>query len=134
MEEAAGTPPPTFAPVSGQIPWVEVVKRGRKCYPGPKLAAKGRPLPLESKAALVRRQVPRTSAVVIDRPTREGVTLTSVMKRVARRVELDAIDVKVRKTRRTKAGGILLEVEDVAGADRLAESVKAAVGGEAWVN
>jgi len=137
-KETTGQPPPAFVPIPGQTQWVEVVKRGRKrAAEGqhePKPAARAKPSPLEAKVALVRRRVPQTSAVIIDRPTGEGVTLTAIMKRVTSRVDITAIGVKVRTTRITKAGGVLLEVEDAAAADKLAESVRAVVGVEARVS
>jgi len=56
------------------------------------------------------------------------------MKRVTSTVDTNAICVKVRTTRLIKAGGVLLEVEDVAAEDRLAENVRVVVVGEARVN
>lgn len=55
--------------------------------------------------------MPQISAVIVDRPIGEGVTLISVIKTVARNVDLKAIGITVRHTRVTIAGGILLEVD-----------------------
>jgi len=84
-----------FAPATDPNPtsWFGVLSRRRKRTErpsGPKPVAKAKPSPIEAKAAHVRRRIPRTSAVIIDRTTGEGVTLTSVMKRVTSKVDLDA--------------------------------------------
>lgn len=70
------------------------------------------------------------SAVTIDCPIDEGVTLASVMKMVVRTVDLKKIGVMVHNTRQTRTGGILLEVDSPEGANTLAEKVRQAIAGK----
>lgn len=122
-------------------PWVEVVKRGRKpkqpgavARPAVETTAVRKGPSREKKiAALVQKRIPRTSAVIIDRPTGDGVTILSVMKRVTKEVDLQACGIQVKNAKRSRAGGIILEVEDAATATRLAEELRTSVKGEARV-
>jgi len=82
-------------------------------------------------AALVRRRVPRSSAVVIDRPTGERVYIDLRNEQGRQQGQSRRL---IRTTRTTRSGGILLEVDDAAGADTLADSVKAVVGVDTRVN
>lgn len=102
--------------------WSEVVRKGRKT-PAPKV----REAVSARKLDLLRRRAPKTAAVTIDRPA-EGASLAEVMKKVARSVDLVAMDVKIINTRRTRAGGILLEVAGEEKAVALVNRLSAVVG------
>jgi hypothetical protein len=71
-------------------------------------------------------------AVTIDRPV-EGGSLASVMKKVAGTINLQSLGVKVLTTRKTRAGGILLEVEGNDKATLLAGKIREVVGDAARV-
>jgi len=81
---------------------------------------------------LLRKRAPKNAAVTIDRPA-EGGSLAAAMKMVAGRINLETIGVKVLTTRRTRAGGNLLEVEGTDKADLLAEKIRAVAGEAARV-
>lgn len=94
-QQEAGLPASTGNPT-----WSEVVRRSRK-NPTSKDSSSQPPLEQcckEGQIAFLRRRLPRTSVVTIDRLTEEGVTLTSVMKKVARCVDLKKIGVTVCNT------------------------------------
>lgn len=112
-----------------QPTWSEVVGRKRKpkATPTPQPAAKAK-----TKLDLLRRRVPKTSAVTIDRPP-EGGSLSAVMKKVAGGIDLVASDIKVVTTRATRAGGILIEVVGEEKAALLAQKVRTLVGDGARV-
>lgn len=61
------------------------------------------------------------------------MTLASVMKTVVLSVDLKKIGMTVRKTRQTRTGGILLEVDSPKSADTLAKKVRQAVADKARV-
>ncbi|CAI6369044.1 unnamed protein product [Macrosiphum euphorbiae] len=84
-------------------------------------------------AALVRKRTPKTEAVTISNP-KEGTSYADVMKKVMSEVNLQEIGVEVSNTRRTKAGGILLEIKGKAGADLLAERLKNTIGDQACIS
>lgn len=67
------------------------------------------------------------SAVTIDRPIKKRITLTSVMKMMARS------SVMVRNTWQTKTDDILLKVDSPEGANTLTEKVRQAVAGKTRV-
>jgi len=71
-------------------------------------------------------------AVTIDRPA-EGGSLASVMKKVSGSINLQSLGVKVLTTRKTRAGGILLEVEGNENAALLAGKIREVVGDAARV-
>jgi len=71
-------------------------------------------------------------AVTIDRPA-EGGSLASVMKKVSGSINLQSLGVKVLTTRKTRAGGILLEVEGNEKATLLAGKIREVVGDAARV-
>lgn len=73
-------------------------------------------------------QETRTLAVTIDHPTTKGVTPVSIMKMVARSVDLKKIDVTLGKTCQTRTVGILLNVDSPVGANTLVEKVRQAEG------
>lgn len=81
----------------------------------------------EYAEALVRRRTPKSEAVTIPEP-REGATYTSVMKEVVAKVKLTEIGVEIDAVRRTRAGGILLQVKSKEEADILSERLQSAVG------
>lgn len=76
--------------------------------------------------ALVRRRTPRTEAVTISEPA-EGVTYASIMRTVVSRVKLSEIGVEIGAVRRTRAGGILLQVKSKEEADKLSGRLQSAV-------
>lgn len=122
-------------------PWTQVVGRKAKVK-APANAFTGdnqlRPPAQRDRRAeaisLLKRRVPKSAAVVIQRPSEEGETLTSVMKKVSNGVNLTELDVKILNTRRTKTGGILLEVGSQEEANALADKVRKVVGNTARVN
>lgn len=61
------------------------------------------------KIALLRRRVPKIAAVMIDRPI-DGGSLATLMKKVAGAINLKSLGVNILTTRKTRTGGILLEV------------------------
>lgn len=76
----------------------------------------------------------KTVAVVIDRPSTEGASLVSIMKKMSSGVDLEALGVKVLTTKTTKAGGVLLEVDAEGGdVDPLVKAILAMVGDKARV-
>lgn len=83
--------------------------------------------PADSKIALLRLRAPKTAAMTIDRPA-EGGSLAAVMKMVAESIDLASLGVKVVTTRRTRAGGILLEVEGSDKAGTLERKIPEVVG------
>ncbi|CAI6346792.1 unnamed protein product [Macrosiphum euphorbiae] len=62
----------------------------------------------------------------------EGETYASVMKKVTA-IDLNPLGVTVRGAKRSKAGGIIIEVDGKDDADRLAEGIREAVGAAAAV-
>lgn len=139
INEPPDTGPGTSSDPCGRTPWVEVVKRGSKLKQSKASAAvqgptvKGGPPPANRKAALVQKRIPRTSAVVIDRPTGEGASLLSVMQKVTKEVDLKACGIQVTNTRRSRTGGIILVVNDSATATKLAEELRTSIDGRARV-
>ena len=108
--------------------WSQVVRRPKKQRP-----AEPPKTPAREKLELLRRRAPKTAAVTIDRPP-EGGSLAEVMKRVSRSINLPTLGVKVLTTRRTRAGGILLEIEGgEEKAATLAREVRALIGDGARV-
>jgi len=71
-------------------------------------------------------------AVTIDRPA-EGGSLASVMRKISGSINLQSLGVKVLTTRKTRAGGILLEVEGNQNATLLAGKIREVVGDAARV-
>lgn len=65
---------------------------------------------------------------MIDQPEGDCITLTSIMRKVASNVGLKSLEIVVKNTRWTKAGGILLEVDTDKDADRLPDCTSGAVG------
>lgn len=82
-------------------------------------------------ARLVKSRTPKTEAIMIDQLA-EGETYASVMKRVTA-IDLNLLGVTVKGAKRSKAGGIIIEVDGKDDADRLAEVIKVAVGAAAAV-
>jgi len=107
--------------------WSEVVRRKKKGPTKTLPSPHQKRSPVIEKISLLRRRAPKTSAVTIDRPA-EGGSLAAVMKRVSGAVNLGALGIKVVTTRRTKAGGILLEVEGEDNAKTLERHIKEVVG------
>lgn len=83
--------------------------------------------PVVDKISLLRRRIPKTAAVIIDPPINGG-SLFEIMKKVSASINLSSLDIKVLMTRRTGAGGILLEVEGAEKANLLAEKIRAVTG------
>lgn len=79
------------------------------------------------KISLLRRRIPKTAAVIIDRPT-DGGSLVEIMKKVSASINLSSLNIKVLMTRRTGTGSILLEVEGAEKANLLAEKIRAVTG------
>jgi len=69
---------------------------------------------------------------MIDRPG-DGGSLATLMKKVAGAINLQSLGVNVLTTRKTRIGGILLEVEGADKADFLAEKIRAVSGDTARV-
>jgi len=82
---------------------------------------------------LVRKRHPRVEAITIGNPT-AGSSYADIMKKVMADVNLQDIGVEVQRTRRTKYGAILLEVNGKSEADTLAARIKAAIGDQATVS
>jgi len=80
---------------------------------------------------LVKRRTPKTEAIMIDQLA-EGETYASVMKSVTS-IDLNPLGVTVRGAKRSKAGGIIIEVDGKEDADRLADGIREAVGAAAAV-
>ena len=89
-------------------------------------------IPDKGKLELLRRRVPKTAAVTIDRPP-EGGSLAEVMRKVSSTIDLATLGITVRTTRMTRAGGVLLEVEGEDKAALLAERVRVLIGDGARV-
>jgi len=83
--------------------------------------------------ALIQNRRPKVEAITISNP-KTGSSSADVMKKVMADVNLGDMDVDVLRTRRTKTGAILVEVQDKNKADLLAERLKAAVGDQASVS
>jgi len=110
----------TVPPASGNAPmWSELVRGGRKRPPQTTIAAE--------KTTLLRKRVPKTSAVIIDHSTGD-TTLTSLMQKITENVDLRALGVNVVTTMITKTGGILLELDAAEDADKLPNSIKGVIG------
>lgn len=75
----------------------------------------------------MRRRTLRTEAVTISEPN-EGVTYASIMKEVVSSVKLSEIGVEIFVVRRTRAGGILLQVKSKDEAEKLSRKLQNAVG------
>ncbi|XP_022172181.1 uncharacterized protein LOC111035012 [Myzus persicae] len=71
-------------------------------------------------------------AVTIDRPA-EGGSLASVMRKISSSINLQSLGVKVLTTRKTRVGGILLEIEGHDKATLLAGKIREVVGDAARV-
>lgn len=82
-------------------------------------------------ARLVKNRIPKTEAIMIDKLA-EGETYASVMKRVTA-IDLNQLGITVKGAKRSKAGGIIIEVDGKDDADRLAEGIREAVGVTATV-
>jgi len=106
--------------------WSQVVGRSRKKKNPPPSATAAKP-PVADKIALLRRRMPKSAAVIIDRPT-DGGSMVEIMRKVSMCINLSSLDIRVLTTRRTKAGGILLEVEGSEKANLLAEKIRAVTG------
>jgi len=104
-------------------------KKSRRDVPQRQTTTSGK----SSAEALVRKRIPKAEAVTISNP-KEGISYADVMKKVMSEVNLQEIGVEVNNTRRTKAGGILLEIKDKAGADLLAERLKSAIDDQACIS
>jgi len=105
-----------------------VVGRGRKKKSeNPPPSATAVKPPVVDKIALLRRRMPKSAAVIIDRPT-DGGSLVEIMRKVSRSINLLSLDIRVLTTRRTRAGGILLAVESAEKANLLAEKIRAVTG------
>lgn len=109
-----------------QQTWSEVVKKTRPPKPS------RQPRSTADQVAVLRKRTPRSMAVTIDRPA-EGGSLASVMKKVSGSINLQSLGVKVLTTRKTRAGGILLEVEGNEKATLLAGKIREVVGDAARV-
>lgn len=83
--------------------------------------------------AMLKKRVPKSAAVVIKSPDGEGKTLTSVVRQITTEVDLTALGVTVKDTRRTKFGAILLEVDSVDEAEKLADTLRSVVGKSACI-
>ncbi|KAL4125988.1 hypothetical protein QTP88_010220 [Uroleucon formosanum] len=114
--------------LQAQQTWSEVVRRRKK----PQQPADRQPRSAIDKIALLRRRAPKTMAVIIDRPA-EGGSLASVMKKVLGSINLQSLGVKVLTTKKTRAGGILLEVVGNEKATLLAGKIRKVVGDAARV-
>ncbi|KAL4084093.1 hypothetical protein QTP88_029409 [Uroleucon formosanum] len=90
------------------------------------------PTAANGKLAMLRQRAPKTAAVTIDRPA-EGASLAAVMKKVAGTINLGALGVRVLTSRRTRAGGILLEVEGEEKAALLEGKIREVAGDTARV-
>jgi hypothetical protein len=84
------------------------------------------------KITSLRRRAPKSAAVTIDRPT-DGGPLAPLTKKVSSSINLLSLGVKVLTTRRTRAGGILLEVEGADKANLLAGKIREVTGDAARV-
>jgi len=110
-----------------------VVRKKRSKPPTTPLPTPTRnPQPAAGKAELLRRRLPKTAAVTIDRPAGGG-SLAAVMKKVSGAIDLAALGVRVVTTRRTRAGGILLEVDGLEKAGLLEQKIRQVVGETARV-
>jgi len=109
-----------------QQTWSEVVRKRKPPKPAQQ------PRPAADQVAVLRKRAPRSMAVTIDRPA-EGGSLAVVMKKVSGSINLQSLGVKVLTTRKTRAGGILLEVEGNENATLLAEKIREVVGDAARV-
>jgi len=69
---------------------------------------------------------------MIDRPG-DGGSLATVMKKVAEEINLQSLGINVLTTRKTRTGGILLEVDGADKAELLAEKIRAVAGDSARV-
>lgn len=125
-------------PQQQQQTWSELVRRKKEPkdkktpHPQPQAQIQPQRRPADNRLALLRRRAPKTAAVTIDRPV-EGGSLAAVMKKVSTSVDLVALGVKVLPTKRTRAGGVLLEVEGHDQASLLATKLRNVVGKEARV-
>ncbi|CAI6360636.1 unnamed protein product [Macrosiphum euphorbiae] len=117
---------PQQEPQQQQQTWSEAVRKRKPPKPAQQ------PRPTTDQVALLRKRAPRSMAVTIDRPA-EGGSLASVMKKVSRSINLQSLGVKVLTTRKTRAGGILLEVEGNEKATLLAGKIREVVGDAARV-
>lgn len=104
-----------------QQTWSEVARRRKPPKPSQ------HPRSATDQVALLRKRAPRSMAVTIDRPA-EGGSLASVMKKISGSINLQSLGVKVLTTRKTRAGGILLEVEGNEKATLLAGKIREVVG------
>ena len=111
--------------------WSEVVKRKEKKRKTVQVETQPRSV-VETKLDLLRKRVPKTAAVTIDRPP-EGGSLSDVMKKISKTIDLKALGIIVKTTRTTRAGGVLLEVEGEDKAALLAERVRVLIGDGARV-
>lgn len=113
--------------------WSEVVRRKKPKPKGqntaevvenaPRARAKNKK---NEAVRLVKSRTPKTEAIMIDQLA-EGETYTSVMKRVTA-IDLNPLGITVKGAKRSKAGGIIIEVDGKDDADRLAERIREAVG------
>lgn len=82
----------------------------------------------------VKKRILRTEAIIISNPN-EGETYTSVMKRVVASVDLKEVGTDaVVKTRKTKTGAILIEIEGKEKSNKLESILRGAIGDTAKVS
>ncbi|XP_026819386.1 uncharacterized protein LOC113558067 [Rhopalosiphum maidis] len=115
-----------------QPTWSQVARRTKKSKKeDPPPAKKVQPTAAE-RIALLQRRVPKTAAVTIDRPGDDG-SLVAVMRKVSSSINLASLGVSVLTTRKTRAGGILLEVDGIEKASLLADKIRSVIGDTARV-
>lgn len=115
-----------------QPTWSQVASRTRKPRKGgPPPSKKVQPTTAE-RLALLQRRVPKTAAVTIDRPVDNG-SLVAAMRKVSGSINLASLGVNVLTTRKTRAGGILLEVDGIEKASLLADKIRSVIGDTARV-
>jgi len=90
-------------------------------------------MPKKTPAITDQYNMRKSEAIIISDP-QEGVTYTEVMNKVMTEVSPQDIGVEVKRTRRTRAGAILLEVGDKEAADLLAGHLRGAIGDRAKVS
>lgn len=91
-----------------------------------------RPKTQTDKLTLLKKRTPKSPAVIIDRPS-SSCSIVAVIKRVLHSIKLTEMGIHVKTTRMTRAGGILLEVEDISHATLLTEKLRSIIGEDARV-
>lgn len=117
--------------------WTDVVKKGKKKKrtakeEAPKLSRATRSNTNETTANILRNRVSKSAAAMINQPEGDGVTLTSIMRKVASHMDLKSLEIMVKNTRRTKARGILLEIYIEKDADRLDDRIRGHFRPRGW--